>query len=95
MRGDGWTCDREGHQRAEQCRQRRRAGPSNAAQWWGLKNSRLAALATNYFVTESIPEVAAPTRQVPMSVDPDEVSTYNPAENGILVGSTKWITGTG
>jgi len=85
-RGDGWDVVTEkGTIRAEHV--------VNAGGLWAKQCGRMVGLelpvsplSHHYFVTESIPEVAALDRQVPMSVDPDGFTYTRQDQNGILVG---------
>jgi len=85
-RGDGWDVVTEkGTVRAEHV--------VNAGGLWAKQCGRMVGLelpvsplSHHYFVTESIPEVAALDRQVPMSVDPDGFTYTRQDQNGILVG---------
>jgi len=65
----------------------------NAGGLWAKQCGRMVGLelpvsplSHHYFVTESIPEIAALDREVPMSVDPDGFTYTRQDQKGILVG---------
>lgn len=85
-KGDGWDVVTEkGTIRAEHV--------VNAGGLWAKQCGRMVGLelpvsplSHHYFVTESIPEIAALDAEVPMSVDPDGFTYTRQDQNGILVG---------
>ena len=85
-KGDGWDVVTEkGTIRAEHV--------VNAGGLWAKQCGRMVGLelpvsplSHHYFVTESIPEIAALGTEVPMSVDPDGFTYTRQDQNGILVG---------
>ena len=85
-KGDGWDVVTEkGTIRAEHV--------VNAGGLWAKQCGRMVGLelpvsplSHHYLVTESIPEIAALDREVPMSVDPDGFTYTRQDQNGILVG---------
>ena len=60
-------------------------GPSNAGGWSG-SNLPVSPLSHHYFLTETIPEVAALDFEVPMTVDLEGFTYMRQDQKGILVG---------
>lgn len=85
-RGEGWDVVTEkGTIRAEHV--------VNAAGLWAKQCGRMVGLelpvsplSHHYFVTETLPEIAALDTQVPMSVDPDGFTYTRQDQKGLLVG---------